>query len=899
MPNVIQLNKTYVKKEDFFGGYLSLDSGVKRNGVLTVTQSDTYGRVVDVFKFDACADGDRLYFEFPLEKTITLVNFIDVKFAADDGAVYAAPKFEFIVTPDVCELDDYNVVMYYPYANENQNKLRDIGITAGQTQSSRAMPNDESLGKARIWWQNNFRFYVDQIALEYYANYHSPVHDPKDKLLIAAKEQYKANKNDKSAFVRNPSFFDTDALDRAMKRIDSAVSTQKKFKPLIYTTDECGVTDLVTAWDFCFDERTLAAMRVWLLEQYGNLDNLNKEWDTDFATIDDVVPFTTDEIMARDNRNLAPWADHRHFMNKAFADAVVKAREQAHVSDPEAKWGLVGCQMPAPFGGYDYWLLEKSVDVFEPYNIGNNREIIRSINPVKPCITTSFGHSDDEVWRLWHQMLHGDRGIIIYDEENRYMNEDGSPTEMGLRCKPVYNELISGVVKQYTHSSELPSKAAIHYSHASITAFWELEIKRMKANWVNRGSGTDRFDSDFLRLRESAIKLLEDNHAAYKFTAYAELENGAFEKEDIDVLFLPQSIAMSKKEIGAVKRFVNAGGTVVADFSCALMDEHCKELEGGALDDFFGISGSCIWGKPSETSLKPITALPAEFAWAKPIISVPKVSFAPLAQTDITVAADALALFAGEDGSPAVIVKNHGAGRTIYLNIDVTNYHRWRLKDDEGDTIRALYNAILATADIAPYTPLVTAENGDASSLEVFNRRSGDMEIIAVHRNYQLRVSELGPPEYQDMSGLQKAFDVEINLGAKKAVYDLRNGKFLGNTGKVKLNMPVWEPIIITAFDREVKSLTLTAPEKTKKGAIAALNVTVDTLTPADTHIIRFTVNGPDGKEIQYYNANITAPYGKARHSFPLAADAAVGKYQIKVTDRATGVSAVQDIIVE
>jgi len=898
MPNVIQLNKTYVKKEDFFCGYLSLDSGVKRKGTLSVTQTDTFGRVVDVFTFDVCADGDQLHFEFPLEKSLTLVNFIDVKFAAEDGLVYTAPSFEFVVTPDVHELDDYNVVMYYPYANEHQNKLRNIGITAGQTQSSRAMPNDESLGKARIWWQNNFRFYVDQIALEYYANYHSPVHDPKDKLLIAKKAQYKANRSDKSAFVRDPSFFDKDALDRAMKRIDSAVTTQKRFKPLIYTTDECGVTDLVTAWDFCFDERTLAAMRLWLIEIYGNLDNINKEWDTDFASIDDVVPFTTDEIMARTNRNLAPWADHRHFMNKAFADAVRKATEQAHVSDPEAKWGLVGCQMPAPFGGYDYWLLEKAVDVFEPYNIGNNREIIRSINPIKPCITTSFGHSDDEVWRLWHQMLHGDRGIIIYDENNSYMNEDGTPTEMGLRCKPVYKELISGIVRQYTHTTELPAMAAIHYSHASITAFWELEIKRMKSNWVNRGSGTDRFDSDFLRLRESVIKLLEDNQAAYKFTAYAELENGAFEKDTPTVLFLPQSIAMSNKEVAAVKRFANSGGTVVADFSCALMDEHCKELDSSALDSFFGISGSSIWGKPSAAKLRPISDLPAEFAWAESITAVSSVSYAPAAQTNIAVSADALALFAGEDGTPAVIVKNHGAGRTIYLNIDVTNYHRWRLKDDEGDSIRTLFNAILETAAISPYTPIATSSNGDASSLEIFNRHSGDMELIAVHRNYQLRVSELGPPEYQDMSSLQKEFDVEINLGKTRAVYDLRNGKFLGNTDKVTLNMPVWEPIIITTFASEIKSLTVTAPEKASAGDIIYMNIAVNTDIPADKHTFRFTVTAPNGEIIDYHNANILAPNGKARHSFPLAKDAAKGKYTLTATDKATGVTAAKEICI-
>ena len=895
MSVIIQTNKTDIRKEDFFTGYLAVNAAVYGNGTLNIKHTDSFGRIVDTYEFSVPTDDHKVFFEIPLEKTVTMVNFIEAKFTSGD-IVCEAPAYEFIVTPAINKLDDYNIIMYYPYPNEHQDNLRDIGITAGQTQSGRAMPNSETLGKARIWWQNNFRFYVDQIALNYYANYHSPVHDPKDKLLIEAKNKYQADRTDKSAFVRNPSFYDKEALDYAMSRIDSAVSSQKKFKPLMYTTDECGVTDLVTAWDFCFDERTLAEMRKWLIEIYGDLDGINKEWETDFKSLDEVVPFTTDEIFAREGNNLSPWADHRHFMNKAFADAVKKATEQVHKNDSEAIWGIVGCQMPSAFGGYDYWLLEKAVDMFEPYNIGNNREIIRSINPIKPCVTTSFGHSDDEVWRLWHQALHGDRGIIIYDEDNRYLNADGTPTELGLRCKPVYNELISGVIKQHTHTLELPAKAAIHYSHASITAFWELEISMLQNDWVDRGSGTDRFDSDFLRLRESAVKIFEDNQTPYKFTAYAQLENGEFENDGVNILYMPNSIAMSKKEIQAIKRYVNGGGIVVADCMCALMDEHCKELKNGAMDDFFGISGNNIIKIPSNKKLTPINCVPDEFAWAKSLTCISELSNSI---TGITVQDGALALFADENGTPAVIIKNHGLGKSIYLNIDITDYHRWRLKDDEGNNFKKLFTTLFKIADATPYTPFTaTVNDKDSSKLEMFNRNSGNMELIAVHRNYQTRVSELGPPEYQDMSMLQNEFDIEIDLGKKRAAYDLRNGKYLGVTDKVSMSMPVWEPVIITTFDSEIKSLVITAPDNAHKGDIVSMSITLDTDTPADNHVFRCAVTDPDGKEIRYYTQNVTAPYGKAKYSFPLAKDTKAGCYVIKVKDIATGITSEHKISV-
>ena len=897
MPCVVQTNTDCIKKEDFFTGYLQLDENVNEGGTLRVTHTDTYGRVVDVYEYEAIPANGKILFSFPLEKTVSLLNFVTVAFITQAGT-YAASVHEFIVTPDAHPLDDYSIVMYYAYPDEHQNNLKALGITAGKASSARDMPNAENLMKAQVWWRNNFRFYVDQIALHYYANYHSPVHTPKHKLLNECKAAYKADRTNKSVFVRTPCFYDEEALRNAMARLDSAVSSQKKWKPLIYSTDECGVADLVSAWDFCFDERTLVEMRKWLLDIYGSLEAINREWETDFASINEVTPFTTDEILAREGQNLSPWADHRHFMNKSFADAVKKATEQVHKSDPEALWALVGCQMPSAFGGYDYWLLEKSVDAFEPYNIGNNREIIRSINPAKPCLTTSFGHSDNEVWRLWYQALHGDRGIIIYDERSSYLNEDGTPTELGLKCKPVYNELISGIIKQYTHAPELPAKAAIHYSHASVTAFWKLEISALPGDWVDRSSGIDRFDTHYYRVRESAVKLHEDNQAPYKFAAYGQLENGDFERDGLQMVFLPKSVAMSPKEIQALKRFANGGGTVVADCDCAVMDEHCKLLTGSGLAGFFGVVGMTIAAEAKPAELTAVSELPEAFAWAAPLVQMATLTCVYTAQADIRVAGDALALFTDASGTPAIIVKNHELGRSVYLNLDITDYHRRRLKGHEGESERALFRALLGISAVRPYTPIQSIGKDCAEAgVEIFNRRSGDMDVVAALRNYQLRITELGPPEYQDLSGLQAEFALEIALPEKRAVYDLRKGQFLGVLDTVEVEMPVWEPVILTTFKEAIRAVSIQAPSRVKAGELVQLSAAVDTAYPADMHVLRCVVTAPDGSVPEYYTQNVSAPMGQARWAMPIAKDAVHGAYVVCVKDVATGVAA--EMVVE
>jgi hypothetical protein len=91
----------------------------------------------------------------------------------------------------------------------------------------------------------------------------------------------------------------------------------------------------------------------------------------------------------------------------------------------------MGGQMPSAFGGYDYWLLSQAIDVIEPYNIGCNREMLRSFKPGMPCFITGFRSNDMEIWRHWIQLLHGDRGVIIYDEENRFLDDEGNVLPYG------------------------------------------------------------------------------------------------------------------------------------------------------------------------------------------------------------------------------------------------------------------------------------------------------------------------------------------------------------------------------------------------------------------------------------------------------------------------------------
>src|SRR5262249_14779724 len=150
---------------------------------------------------------------------------------------------------------DYQIMMYYAYKPEFQDRLRELGINAGMNmRPSRLL--DATSEKTKIWWGHGYRFYGEQILTEIYAQYHRYIDGvkPVDWFLIQAKELYKKDKTRKDAFFRNPCFSDPEVRKKIEETMTKAVEINKKVAPIFYSlADEAGVANLPAAWDFCFD----------------------------------------------------------------------------------------------------------------------------------------------------------------------------------------------------------------------------------------------------------------------------------------------------------------------------------------------------------------------------------------------------------------------------------------------------------------------------------------------------------------------------------------------------------------------------------------------------------------------------------------------------------------------
>ena len=127
--------------------------------------------------------------------------------------------------------------------------------------------------------------------------------------------------------------------------------------------------------------------------------------------------------------NLAGWVDFREIMDRQMANAFAKAVDIGRQYDPEGRFGFTGTHHPGVFSGHNYAKLCPLVGIVVPYNIGNTPEIVRSLNP-QTCyqVLPSWLSGDKGVRDIWTRALHGDRGMIFWDNDeptNKFIQPAG------------------------------------------------------------------------------------------------------------------------------------------------------------------------------------------------------------------------------------------------------------------------------------------------------------------------------------------------------------------------------------------------------------------------------------------------------------------------------------------
>ena len=101
--------------------------------------------------------------------------------------------------------------------------------------------------------------------------------------------------------------------------------------------------------------------------------------------------------------------------------------------------------------------------------------------------------------------------------------------------------------------------------------------------------------------------------------------------------------------------------------------------------------------------------------------------------------------------------------RMVRLSGDVLNYHRDRLLSKEGPVFEEA-RRVFQTAGIRPHYRVTDARGQAVVGVETHVFRNGGATIVGLLSNPQLRVDELGPPEFKSNGRFEKPRRLKLLL---------------------------------------------------------------------------------------------------------------------------------------
>ncbi len=909
-------DREFSRRGETVSGHVEFDPpGGRPPASARVVWTDSYGRTVRSTAGKWDSEHGWLAFEFAPDGQVAMANWLEMELG---GRRFCRERF--VVARPVKPWDEFLVFPWARYPYGAYDALRELGI--GGMMVYKRQPFDHVL-------ENDFECYVDQVSPDEISLYHRPYwlywekpakltsSNPNQKWFQLCwdmvRQRYKRARErmgDESVtsdaeavktLWRASCPSDRGVQEKMRERILNTVLQHKAVRPAFYNlADEAGAGDQGAPFDFCHCKHCLERFRVWLEKRYGTLGRLNRQWDTAFRNWHEVVPRTTDDTLRRQTRekdfNLSSWADHREFMDDVVTGTYALMREFGRAADPNALYGTTGGQGPLAHGGFDFAKIAKSVDLHVPYNIYQNDEMLRSFRPRVLKMAPYFGGADPRTMRevliprMWQQLFHGDCGQIHWDPDLAYVGKSGRITPSGRLVGKVLRELTGGIGKQILGMEALDGEIAVHHSQASVRAHWFMGTIAEGGKWVDRSSGnTENVEGDIIfHLRDSVARLIEDLGLQYRFLAYDAVAKGALQSDGFKVMILPHSMAMSRAECDAVRAFAEAGGVVIADALPAVMDEHCRLLPKGGLDDFFGVSRKRFDYRVSGAAIE----VPGH---GGPLALAPGRLSVRVCEPTLRAVGDAIPC--GRAGKAhALVIRLVGRGLAVYLNAELRGYFegRYLLGGVRERHPQAVMGAALALGGVRRQVNLWTGKGAarrQVPGAEVVRFGSGPVEMIGVTANFMRRTTGVGEELAVGLKTLSRPSALTVEIPAPAHVYDSRSGRYHGLVNEFPARFDPNDANLWALLPYRVTGLSARAAGTIRTRATAKLEVRLatDGSAAAGRHVVRVDVYAPGGKWCSHYSKNVVTEAGRGGMEIPFAESDRPGIWRLELRDAVSG----------
>ena len=827
----LDTDRRHYEQGETVQGEVRFRAPLPRAAQLLVTATDTYGREYARTSQPLRARARRARFALPLAGTTSLANYVEAQ-VVRDGEVLAR--------------DETVVYTPRPRDSEFQSMMWDIYALPDTMVGHRTHQRIREAGFNALYrWQYMGDFHSEAMADLMPVQYCTRLtaRPDADGWLQLPSLHLKLNYGleDRDHSLANP------AMQQVLRERVAAVARHSApLGPWWYSLgDENWVR---RGWGY--SPYGLEYFRGFLERRYGDIATLNREHGTNYANFADVprwrpgapaadgaIPATLDHELALDDE----WAALHQFL-----------AEEIREIDPTARVGAEGSEAG------DMERMLQGQEVWAPY--AGKGELLRSLGPdkLRSHWWGGYGVGASDAGELWSWLLQGKANFHQFYAAtgvDGILNANLTYRDYFMNLLPDLREIDGGLGMLLSGAQVISDRdVVIHYSRQSFHAGAAL-------GKLARAAATDKALLDTLRA------MGQD----FRYASARLINEGRLLSPRAKVLFLPASFCLSEQEAEGIARFVREGGTVVADTMPGVLNEYGRRLGAGLLDEVFGATGA---GEPLRIEDLVVTG----DLWEQPVSLGLGVAFCDGSLQTTTGRA-----LKTVDDVPVVVLNEYGQGRALLLNFDLGRAPK--------AMIAQLVRAALAVADVQPEFRLEGVEGGEVSRGEY---SSATLNTVSVLRrgDVTLAGAVLGSERPEE--------DVSLAWDAPRHAYNVRTGEYLGLTDSVAL-----APLPPTQFGRRAQAYLLSLHEEPVRGIIArgpgsvapggALELTVGVElgsgSPRD-RLLRVEVIDSEGRNPLQLRRFVTLSEATTTCTIPFAFNDAQGRWTVRVTDLATGVSA-------
>ncbi|MEN6641868.1 MAG: alpha-amylase family protein [Armatimonadia bacterium] len=662
--------------------------------------------------------------------------------------------------------------------------------------------------------------------------------------------------NDKHERV--PCLHDPEYLQKTEAAITTTSRQAQAYSPAAYTLGDENY--MFEGKEVCLRAESVAEYRKWLQGKYGNIAALNAAWGSGYGGFGEVQPMLLEDA-AKQQVSFAPWLDHKLFMSETFSNTHDIFRETIRNVDPQAKVGYDGFLGFNWQSGYDFERLGRNLDLNQVYTVNwIQGELMRAFK--RPgSLTGKWGNSDADVEAGWHAFP----WQCLLDDDNSAwwwtswgcdyipFNPDLSQNNFGKWFFEALRETSQGPGKLLLHAERELSPVGVLHSQTDFYATDVLGAMGMKEPFAAGGG--------YLNEETAIMQALRDGGLQYKTVTPGQLEAGALDVEQYKVLFLPYASCVSDATAVNLRRYVEAGGTLVADGRVGMMTGEGKVRAVRVLDEVFGVKGEA--GMAGLQRKSEVGKLGVE-------------------ETSVTVLEPGLQVTTGKavamvGETPVVIHNLFGKGLAIMLNVTLAGIRDERTKEGHQELEGLLLGAVMS-AGVDHAADGISADAGPPLCMNTVSWKDGDNRYVAFMRDFRVR----GVPAQNVTAMVPERF-----------VYDMRAGKQVGagKTDTVRFKLDRGYPAVYALLPYRVAGVTATAG---KAGADLAVPVAVNVKAQggkAGYHVVRLEVYAPGAKAAhRQYSQNVGCEGGVGKALIPFAMSDEKGAWRLVWRDVATGV---------